>query len=287
MHKRIYSGLLILALGILPSLPALAEPSIQQVYQAAESGKLKDAETMMQEVLRAHPGSAKAHFVEAEILAKERQLQSARQELATAERLAPDMSFAKPQAVENLRGLLGEATRIQHQQGLNQAAGFAPQRQSSFPWSLLIVGLGVIGFVIWASRFMARRNEPTVIVPAPAYGGGYPGPQAPYGTSGPMPYGGGPVVGGGGMGGGILGGLATGAAVGAGMVAGEALMHRVLGDHESSRIIDSGLGNSSPLGEELSPSAQAWPNDLGGNDFGLNDTSSWDSGGSDNSSDWS
>lgn len=290
MHKRIYSGLLVLALGILPSLPVLAEPGIQQVYQAAESGKLKDAETMMQEVLRAHPGSAKAHFVEAEILAKEHQFPGARQELATAEHLAPDMSFAKPQAVENLRGLLGEAQLTRQAPG--QAAGFAPQRQPSFPWSILIVGVGVIGFVIWASRFMARRNAPTVIMPAPSYGGsGYASPQVPYGNPGPMPYGpygGGPVAGGGGMGSGILGGLATGAAVGAGMIAGEALMHRVLGDHDASRVIDAGLGNSaSSLSDELSPSPSAWPNDLGGNDFGLNDTSTWDSGGgSDNSSDW-
>lgn len=59
---------------------------------------------MMDKVLRDHPGSAKAHFVEAELLAKQDRLANAASELTTAERLAPGLPFANPQAAAaNLR----------------------------------------------------------------------------------------------------------------------------------------------------------------------------------------
>ena len=75
---------------------------------------------------------------------------------------------------------------------------------------------------------------------------------------------------GGGLGSGILGGLATGAAVGAGMVAGEALASEFIGGrghpHEAQRLVDDGVA---PLPAD----------DLGGQDFGVSDSGSWDDGG--------
>jgi hypothetical protein len=80
------------------------------------------------------------------------------------------------------------------------------------------------------------------------------------------------------MGSAILGGLATGAAVCAGMVAGEALANRLMSGHHSE-------GNVLPLGGGVPQS------DLGGNDFGVADSSSWDDGlggvGGDVGGDWS
>ncbi|CAH1077733.1 tetratricopeptide repeat protein [Candidatus Nitrotoga sp. 1052] len=78
-------------------------PTLDQVYQAAHAGKLADAQKMMDKVLKEHPNSAKAHFVEAEILAKQGQMGQAEAELNIAERLKPDLSFAKPQAVQDLK----------------------------------------------------------------------------------------------------------------------------------------------------------------------------------------
>ena len=51
---------------------------------------------MMDQVLRHPPNSATAHFVMAELLAKEGRVSNARSELATAERLAPGLPFALP-----------------------------------------------------------------------------------------------------------------------------------------------------------------------------------------------
>ena len=59
--------------------PALADdaPTLHQVYQAAEAGRLDEAQAMMGKVIQAHPDSAKAHFVDAEILAKQGRLGNA------------------------------------------------------------------------------------------------------------------------------------------------------------------------------------------------------------------
>lgn len=231
-------------------------PSMHQVYQAAQSGRLDDAQKMMDKVLAAHPESAKAHFVEAEILAKEGRTDGATAELETAQRLAPGLPFAKPEAVRELRSILGR-----HQQVGNRS-------RAGFPWGMLFLGIGAIFVIYFVFRSMVSRNA-RYIPAAQSYPGG------PYGPGGGMGGGYGPGYGpmggggmGGGMGSGILSGLATGAAVGAGMVAGEELAHHFMDGNQSS-------GNT-----PVSDSWNSTPDNMGGQDFGIADNSSW----SDNSS---
>src|SRR5258707_12166771 len=89
------AGLLWMALAI--GTPVLAaEPTLNQVYEAVHAGRLNQAHGMMTEVLRDHPDSAKAHYVEAEILAKEGRYGEAQGELNLAEQLAPGYQFAAP-----------------------------------------------------------------------------------------------------------------------------------------------------------------------------------------------
>ncbi len=277
MTFRLPAALMTLALCALASLPAFAEPTIDQVWQTANAGRVADAEKMMQGVLAAHPASAKAHYVEAELLARERHFPAAREELARAKQLSPGLAFAEPRAVSNLEGLLGErqAASVQSN-GIPVLQGSRPV--PTFPWSTLLILGGVLAFILWAVRFMKRQTADTVVMPAPAPAPAYgaPGyasgaPSYSYGMSPPAS---------GGLGSGILGGLATGAAVGAGMVAGEALMHRVLGDgHSSTQGFETPLSAApDPLLEALGPSA--WPNDMGGTDFGISNTGSWDDSGS-------
>jgi hypothetical protein len=258
-----------------------ADPTLAEVYRAAETGNLKQAESMMDQVLKDHPNSAKAHFVEAEILAKEGKLEMSRAELGTAERLAPGLPFAKPGAVSELtQRLNAPAARLAPSAAPMSVAAAAPA--SSFPWGLLLVGLALVGAAIF---FFRNLNRSRVYPPGPNYSpapagygpGGY--PQQAYGPGmGPV----GPI-GGGGIGSGILGGLATGAAVGAGMVAGEALMHEVFGGGnahaaEAPRVAP---------GNDYQPLPDA-NYDLGGNDFGVSDAGSWDnaSSGGGGSDDW-
>ena len=281
MAKNIVFGLLMLAsAAFISGAASAAEPSLHEVYQAAEAGRLNEAQTMMREVLTAHPKSGKAHFVEAELLAKQGQLQKAETELATAEQLSPGLPFAKPQSVQNLRRQLGTSPRASSVD-LPHVQAVQPAAESSMPWGMLFAGIGLIGFIVLAARFMAQRN------PAPAFGGGalagsgpgnispsYGQPMQPYGAGGvsPMP------AQGAGLGSRVMSGLATGAAVGAGVVAGEALMHHFMDGKESpaQQILPKDAG---PLIQDNSL------NDMGGADFGVSDTSSWDDSSS-SGSDW-
>ena len=85
-------------------------PTLDQVYQADHAGRIDDAQRMMNQVLKDHPNSAKAHFVKAELSIKQGQISNAKVELNTAERLQPDLSFATPQAVQDLKNRIESVT---------------------------------------------------------------------------------------------------------------------------------------------------------------------------------
>lgn len=273
MFKSVSYGFILLAAMFLSNGMAFAEdsPTLDQVYTAAHAGRLEDAQKMMDKVLKEHPNSAKAHFVEAELLAKQGQIGRAEAELNIAERLKPDLSFANPQAVQDLKFRIAAT----HHVSQSPASSFQAESGSSFPWGMILLGLGAIALITF---FMRKKNSPN---PATYPGNYQAGMQNTSASPVPMqPYGGGmaPMApAGGGMGSGIMGGLATGAAVGVGMVAGEALAHH---------FMDGGHGANN----NAAPVADTWggsSNDMGGSDFGIANNSSWDDNSStaDNSSD--
>jgi clan AA aspartic protease (TIGR02281 family) len=83
-------------------------PTVDQIYLAEQAGRTDDAQRMIAQVLAAHPSSAKAHYVQAELYARVGKISQARTELGIAERLQPNMQFAKPRAVSELRAQLSE-----------------------------------------------------------------------------------------------------------------------------------------------------------------------------------
>ncbi len=266
------------------AVPAFAEeePTMHQVYLAAEAGKFNEAQAMMDKVLRDHPNSAKAHFVEAELLAKQGLFSKAGAELSTAERLQPGLPFTKPEAVKDLKNRIASvpAKAPPANTGANTVAPSLPAAAKDWtPWILLILGIGLIVLLL---NYMSRRNSN--MIPANNYHGNVPGSNmSSVGANGAGPVMGQPAAGG--MGSGIMGNLATGAALGAGVVAGEALMHH---------FIDGDKKNVIP--EPLQQDTSAWStpthiadndNDMGGTDFGIADASSWDDdGASDGGDDW-
>ncbi len=263
----------VLAAGLMFAGLALAEtePSMHDVYQAAQAGRLDQAEQMMGFVLQHHPDSAKAHYVDAEILAREGKLDQARSELATARQYNATLAFASPASVRELESQLNAGHAAPNPQ-------IQPVRQGShFPWGLFVMGIIAIFGVFWLMRMFGARSRVIPAGPGPYYsgyqGGAYPPPGGypgnPYGGAPMMPGGGGvmPAAGGGS---GIVSNLMTGAAVGAGMVAGEEIAHH---------LMDGGRASAG----ELSQGNGAWEapvnNDMGGNDFGITNDSSWDDGG--------
>ena len=275
-----------------------AEPTIHEVYVAAEAGKYAEAQAMMDQVLKAHPNSATAYFVEAELQAKQGQFVAAQASLAKAEQLSPGLPKVKPEALAKLKTLLAEGQKTNYSQqparhasnggGANYGNGGyanAPQSSGISFSGILIIGLGLAGFIWLATRFMQRRQQqaandgfsPAGYNPgaAPGYppGGGY--PQQGYGQPG---YGqpGYPQPAQPGMGSRIMGGLATGAAVGAGIVAGEAIARQFTGGH------DAGSGNHDSRNDIVydDPSSRdelLRRDDMGGSDFGT--SGGWDDGG--------
>ena len=79
-------ALLLLTIAAAAAAPAIAanDPTVQQIYQAAHAGRLDQAQQMMNQVLRDHPRSGKAHYVAAELYAKEGDAPRARMELGQA-----------------------------------------------------------------------------------------------------------------------------------------------------------------------------------------------------------
>lgn len=267
MSKKVQLVSALLLVSI--SLGAWAQdPSIHEVYQVAERGQPAQAQHMMEQVLKDHPASGKAHFVEAELLARQGQLGRAREELARAEGLQPGLPFAQATAVNELRAKLAQASA----QPL-QAYGASESVQASnhLPWGWIAGAVALVGLgFAWLRARPKAIGYSQAVQASPVgghggYGGGF-GAAPPIGAlSG---------AGGGGLGSQMLGGLATGAAVGAGVIAGEALMHRFLDDGEHRDLARS---QAVDLPRFDPPQADA-SDDMGGQDFGLRDAGGWDNG---------
>ena len=289
IRRRIGKWLAIAAMLGFGLAMAQSEPTLKQIYAEAQAGRLEQAQVMMQQVLVAHPGSAKAHFVQAELAARQGKTGQAREALATAEKLAPGLPFAKPESVQALRAQLsakssaGAASLTPNRAAAAAAPDYsAPAApSSSFPWGLVLaLGGGAIAIAI----FMSRKKT-AAQMPQAAYANA--GAMQGSGLAGPQGFGMGNNMGGGmapgygqpgygqqpagmGMGGRVMGGLATGLAVGAGVMAAQAIGKSLMGNDTPAHQPDS-LANN---GHE----SLAGNTDMGGQNFGVNDAGSWDDG---------
>jgi clan AA aspartic protease (TIGR02281 family) len=100
-----------IALMIAASIPSLAladnDPTMNQIYDAAKNGHLDQAQQLITRVLADHPNSAKAHYVQAWLYAKEGKIPLGRTELEIAERLNPGLTFFSSRSVQDLKSHLG------------------------------------------------------------------------------------------------------------------------------------------------------------------------------------
>ena len=218
---------------------AWALPTVDQVQVEVRNGNYAQAETMMREVVDAKPGSAKAHYLYAEILAHNGSFAKASDEAKRAKQIDPEIKFTQPEKYRAFEQLLERESNAapRASSGLTRmaspAAAAAPAaevpRAAAIPSWVWIAGLGVVGFMLW--RGFARSREAgqaaqvgSVRRAGPAYGNGY---NTGFGNPGApgMPYGAGmPAAPSASSG--LLGtGLAVAGGVAAGMLVDE-MLHR-------------------------------------------------------------
>ena len=244
---------------LLTSNAVFAEATLPEVYKAVQSGQMAKADAMMKEVLQNHPNSAKAHYVAAELYAKEGKLEAARNHFIKAQNLAPGLPFAQAESVQKLQVQLASTQVV-------PAASQASIFSNPLFWGL--IAILAVGIIIVMKR---RKAEAVQVYNAPSAGyPGTPGGPAGYpgGPGGPG-YPGAPAAGG--MGSGLMGSLATGAALGAGMYAGQALAGSLMGGRDGGHSNADHNANSSM--NQVGGPASLDPN------FGVRDASSWDDGG--------
>ena len=308
IRQRAAKWLAVIALLSFGAAMAQSEPSLKQIYEAAQSGKVDQAQVMVQQVLIAHPTSAKAHYVQAELFARQGQASRGREALQMADKLAPGLPFAKPEAVQALRTQLASkpsapaAREVSSPPVSGRDAAAPASFLSSFPVGLgLALGGGAIAFAIFLLRKKPAQDTASPGSNANANTNSYANPNTGGigsgiggGLSGPQTFGAGAAVApgfaqpngqaaysppgygqpaGSGLGGRVMGGLATGLAVGAGVMAAQAIGKSLMGNNEHA--VQPG---NAAAGQGYEPLASN--SDLGGQNFGVNDASSWDNGGS-------
>lgn len=265
--KRVVISILFAAFAAF-SCAAHALPTVDEVQAEVQKGNFAQAQSMMREVVDARPKSAKAHYIYAEILARNGKFDDASREAAQARQLDPAIKFTQPerfrafeQSVDRARQradatspsvsppVPGGTTTLSNLGPSTSPMATTPAlapvqapplneaRSSGLPGWVLPVGLIALLFVGW--RMMRSRTS-----------GGAVGAAAPgsfgssYGTPMGVPPNVGPM---GGMtpsaGGGLLGtGLAAAGGVAAGMLV-EKFLDRGREDRRDDNLFDR---NASP-----------------------------------------
>ena len=300
----LFTMLLVLA-GLAARAQDTKDPTVDDIYKAASSGNLAGARTMVDQVIAKHPNSAKAHFVKAEIAARQRDAAVARTELQIADKLAPGLPFAKPEAVTALRAQVDQLSQPRPAprpaappppiDPRRMAPQPPPRPGGGFPMGgLMLLGLLVLGVVLFLrSRRRAAPPPPAYAPPGLDAGFGRYDTNVPpqgYGNVPPPGYGNAPQAPAPSLGSTLGRGLATGLAVGAGAVAAQEIGRRMFDhegrpaaspSHETGSAADSPLARDAGLGA-LTGDTRRDPNaDMGGEDFGIKDDRGWDDAGGD------
>jgi uncharacterized protein len=227
------------------------DPSLSQVYEAVRTGRLEQAQKMMNKVLHDHPKSAKAHYVAAEVNAAAGNLVLGRGELRLAQELEPGLPFAAPELVRELQDKLSRAQSVH--------MPLARETGASYTWSVLAVV--VIGMGVVLAFVSMRRRAPTDSYALPHEAE----PSLAAGSSATTPVASSSSGAGATIGSSIAGALAGGMAAGAGIVAGEEIAHHLLNSDDHAV--------NPPSASEI---AQNESDNLGGPDFGASGARSWD-----------
>ena len=282
----------------LASTLALALPSVQKVEAEVAQGRYAQAETMMAEVVAAKPGSARAHYIYAEILAHNELIPRAAEQARLARTLDPSLAFAG--SADKFRAFEQQLERAQTGAAARSARAATPAdttlpplttparsiattaattAASGVPSWLWGLGFAVAAVLVWRA-FSRRPSASATGSAATGAGAMAPGAMAansPYGPGGVAPAGMAPAT----RGGGLLGaGLAGAGGFAAGMMV-DRMLHPDGGNRGADHLAGLGPDAGSHLddpGSDLANRDVDFGN--GGNDWGGDAGGSSDVGGS-------
>lgn len=231
---------------------ASALPSVADVEGEIKNGRFAQAESMMHEVVVAKPGSARGHYVYAELLAHNGKFSEAQREADQALQLDPALTFTTSEKFKAFQGLLAreQSRSVTRPAGGSSLDGLGPTSGSAAPAVAAVpirqsvesnqglpgwawpAGLLAAGFVAW--RLFSRKQAAS---PGPATVGTPSYASSP--TNGPAPsYGSAPTSVPGTRSSGLMGaGLAAAGGVAAGMLA-EKFLERGRETHHDLSDVD-------------------------------------------------
>ncbi|WP_186214460.1 tetratricopeptide repeat protein [Burkholderia gladioli] len=173
MSRQYLRSALLASLLAITALAHAAEPSATDIAQAVDQKEFHKADVMLHDVIKHHPGSARAHYMLAQVLGYEQRPADGLVELNVARSIDPKLSFASTQRVDAVQGRL-EAEERDLQPAARSAAPALTTTQpttlaerpgttsyvgaAGLAWICAIVVLIVITS-IWLARRAQRRRE--------------------------------------------------------------------------------------------------------------------------------
>lgn len=270
--KNLRSTLAALALGFASLASLAAAPSPEAVQEAIRAQNWTQAQTMLTEVTRDKPNSAKAWYYLAQTEEKLGHVSAAKADLARAETLQPDLKFASPGSVQSMELRLNQQLTVTKSYPTTAAPThvISPDSHSDGSMALFWV-LGIIlacSLAIWGIYRIFFR--PPVYLSGAQGSAGYGGPGS-IGNSGPVygPAGSTVVVNGGNNSSGLVEGMILGS---------------MLSGHHHDSYRDQGYSSPAPAASswDNTPSPSASPSSF---DLGGGSSSSWGSSSSSSSFD--
>lgn len=157
---------------MLVSALAFAVPSASQIDQSIRENNWQQADSQLSEVLQAHPDSAKAHYLYAQVLDREGKSSDALAQLQQAKTLDPSVKFTSQsafnQTAERIRSNVNRVNSSPSAQtqsngnSFNQGALAAPAAKhgsSMGLWVVLLLVIVGVGLVLRWGLKRARSNE--------------------------------------------------------------------------------------------------------------------------------
>jgi len=166
--------------SLAPTAAFAAPPSVNDVEAAIARGDMGQAQSMLDQVIAAHPKSARAHYLDAQVLERNRRYADALSHINTARSLDPSIGFTDRSRFEavarRISAEAGQANSRQNQASVsttpsqnNTAMAVAPgvaaapavhHGPSTMLWIiLLLVVVGIIVVIRWGMRKRSQTDD--------------------------------------------------------------------------------------------------------------------------------